>query len=374
MKFRSAFAPVSAAILGVSLVPAAPGQATTPATPQQYAQTNLVSNVSGQAAVTDPNLVNAWGLSRSSNGDWWVADTGTGLSTLYDGTTGKITPLVVTIPSSNPQEIPHGLPTGTIFNGSTGFALASGKPAIFLFCTLDGTISGWNPSVAPTNAVIKVNEKGASTFTGLTMAEAKIDGVTSSYLYAADFQKGRIAVYDVNFKHTAAIEKKLASMPLAEGYAPYNIQNLGGNLYIALAKKNSNGRDDAGAGLGEVVVISPEGELLQVFEYGSYFNAPWGLAIAPSDFGAYSHDVLVGNFGDGTILAFDPVTGKFKGKLEDSKKKPIVIPGLWALSVGNNTELGGSATSVFFAAGPNGEQDGLFGTLSALSNPAGNDQ
>lgn len=268
---------------------------------------------------------------------------------------------------------PNGSPTGTVFNGTTGFQIAPGKSAIFLFATQDGTISGWNPGVNPTKAVIAVKEKGSSYF-GLTMATVKYHGVFSTYLYAADFDRKRIAVFDTSFRHVTEIERRLNSIEIPEGFAPFNIQNLGGNLYVTIVKKGADGNELHQKGLGAVGVVTPEGRLVQVFETGEFFNAPWGLAIAPSDFGAYSRDVLVGNVGSGTILAFDPVTGKFEGKLEDKTKAPLVIPGPWALSVGNGTEAGGSATSVFFSAGPNNEQDGLFGSLSALSNPLGNDQ
>jgi uncharacterized protein (TIGR03118 family) len=362
----------TAVTLSMTLAAPAFSQASAP-TSKQYAQTNLVSDLSGNAEVTDPNLRDAWGVSRSSTGDWWISDNVTGLSTLYSGTTGAITPLVVTIPPADPNKNSTGSPTGTVFNGGGGFPVAPGKNAIFLFATQDGTISGWNPGANPTKAIIAVKEKGSSYF-GLTQAQVVHDGVSSTYLYAADFGKGRIAVFDSNFKHVTEIERRIDSIRIPEGFAPFNIQNLGGNLYVAIVKKGADGNEVHKNGLGAVGVVTPEGRLVQIFETGDFFNAPWGLAIAPSDFGAYSHDVLVGNFGSGTILAFDPVTGKFKGKLEDKTGAPLVIPGLWALSVGNGTAAGGPATSVFFSAGPNNEQDGLFGALTALSNPLGNDQ
>ena len=360
----------AATALAAALASSASAQATF--NPNQYAQTNLVSDLSG-AAVTDINLRNPWGVSRSSSSPWWVSDNAAGVATLYSGTTGAITPLVVTIPPADPSTNAHGSPTGTIFNGTTGFTVASGKPALFLFATLDGTISGWNPGVQPTTAVITAKDKG-SVYTGLTMATVEDHGVSATYLYAADFGKRRIAVFDTNFRHVSEIEREISRIRLPEDFSPYNIQNLGGNLYVTVAKKGSNGRDEHAPGLGAVAILNPEGRLIQIFETGNFLNAPWGLAIAPSDFGAYSHDVLVGNFGDGTIAAFDPITGRFKGKLEDKNRATLTIPGLWALSVGSSTASGGPATSVFFSAGPNGEQDGLFGSLTALSNPSGNDQ
>ena len=281
---------------------------TAPQPPREYAVTPLVTNVSGGAPVTDPGLVNPWGLSRSSTGDWWVSDNTSGLSTLYDGT-GKITPLVVTIPTGDSSASSTGSPTGTVFNGTTDFAVAPGKPADFLFATEDGTISGWNPGAAPTAAIIEVNEKQASVFKGLTIAQARVGGVLGNYLYVADFRQARVAVYTGSFAHATELEQAIAKTPIPAGYAPFNVQNLGGNIYVTLAKQDAAKHDQVrGAGQGLVAVITPEGKLIQIFEAGPWFNAPWGVAIASGDFGAFSHDVLVGNFGDGTVMAFNPVT------------------------------------------------------------------
>lgn len=372
MLSRFLAATAAASTLALTFAPTLLSQAPT-YTSKQYGQTNLVSDLSGNAAVTDPNLRNPWGISRSSGGDWWISDNVTGLSTLYSGSTGAITPLVVTIPPADPNKTPTGSPTGTIFNGGGGFNIAPGKSSIFLFATQDGTISGWNPGVNPNKAVIAVKEKGSSFF-GLTTAQVEYHGVSSTYLYVADFGKSRIAVFDTNFKHAEEIEERIAHIPVPEGYAAFNVQNLGGNIYVAVAKKGPDGSEVHQDGLGIVAVLSPDGRLIQVFQTGNFLNAPWGLAIAPSDFGAFSHDLLVGNFGSGKVIAFDPITGQFKGNLQDKTGAPLVIPGVWALSVGNGTANGGPATSVFFSAGPNYEQDGLFGSLTALANPSGNDQ
>ncbi len=339
---------------------------------QQYTQTNLVSNLSG-AAVTDPNLVNAWGLARSSTGDWWVSDNGPGLSTLYDGT-GKIAPLVVTIPPSDPTVSPTGTPTGTVFNGTPDFALAPGKPALFLFATEDGTISGWNPGANPTKAIIVVNDGQKSVFKGLTIGQARIHGTWANYLYAANFRKGQVSVYDASFHFIDEIEDNFSRFHAPEGFAPFNVQNIGGNIYVAYAKQDSVKHDEVdGEGLGFVAVFRPDGHLLQVLEPGPWFNAPWGLTAAPSDFGSYSHDVLIGNFGSGEILAFDPVDGKFRGRLRDATNNPIKIQGLWGLSFGNGAAAG-PATTLYFAAGPDGETNGLFGSLTAIQNTAGSDR
>jgi len=340
---------------------------------QHYKQTNLVSDMPGVAAVHDPNLVNAWGLSRSSTSPWWVADNGTGLSTLYSAT-GSIVPLVVTIPPSDPTS-PPGTPTGTIFNGGTGFELKKGFPAVFLFATEDGTISGWNPKVDATHAVIKVNLKSKSVFKGMTMATVDVPFFgPQSFLYVADFRKGRVQIYDSNFHHVPEMEELFDDDSLPPGFAPFNVQDIGGNIYVSFAQQDSDKHDEVdGAGLGYVDVFSPEGRLLRRLQHGPWFNAPWGLTQAPTDFGSASHDILVGQFGSGEILVFNPVTGKFKGRLHDSSDQPIKIDGLWGLSFGNDATAG-PATTLYFAAGPNHEQDGLFGTITAVENVQGNDQ
>jgi uncharacterized protein (TIGR03118 family) len=365
--------------LALAVTPFTVAQQKYPSSPEpleQFTQTNLVSNIPGVAPVTDANLANAWGLSRSSGGDWWVSDNTSGLSTLYSGTTGAITPLVVTIPPSDPNSASTGSPTGTIFNGTTDFALAPGKPALFLFATEDGTISGWNPGVAATKAVIAVNEGSQSVFKGLTVAQASLQGgPLHNYLYVADFRKGSVAVYNAAFKHVSAIEAAFAKFPAEEGFAPFNVQNIGGNIYVAYAKQDHLKHDEIdGANQGFVAVFRPDGTAIQTFQRGNWFNAPWGLTMAPSDFGAYSHDILVGNFGSGEILAFDPASGRYIGTMRDANNKIIQIQGLWGISFGNGTAAGGPATTLFFGAGPNQEANGLFGTITPNQNTSGNDQ
>jgi uncharacterized protein (TIGR03118 family) len=218
---------------------------------QHYKQTNLISNIPGMAVATDPNLVNPWGISRSSGSPWWVSDNGQGVSTLYTGA-GAINPLVVTIPAADSGS---GTPTGTIFNGSQDFQLAPGKPALFLFVTEDGTLSGWNPGVQPTSAVIKVNTHGASVFKGMAVATVADRAGSANYLYVADFKKGRIRVYDTNFSPISMRGDAFRDERVPKGFAPFNIQNIGGNLYVAFAKQDSAKHDEvAGAGLGWVSV------------------------------------------------------------------------------------------------------------------------
>ncbi len=344
---------------------------------QHYKQTNLVSDMPGVAATTDPNLVNAWGMSRGSSTPWWISDNGTGLTTLYDGT-GAVKNLVVTIPGADGSS---GTPTGQVFNGTSDFQLAPGKPALFIFVTEDGTVSGWNPGVSPTAAQIEVNTNSASVFKGVALATASTaSGATANYLYVADFRKGHVNVYDASFRRARLGDDAFEDESIPRGFAPFNVQNIGGNLYVAFAQQDSAKHDEVdGAGLGYVDVFSPSGRLLHRLQHGQWFNAPWGMAQAPTDFGANSHNILVGQFGSGQILVFDPVTGKFKGPLYDATNNPIVIDGLWGIAFGSgalsptNAPTSGPSNTLFFTAGPNGEVNGLFGNITAIENVLGGD-
>jgi uncharacterized protein (TIGR03118 family) len=370
---------------------------------QHYTQTNLVSNESGVAPVTDPQLINPWGISRGSGSPWWVSDERTGLSTLYNGAGAKQS-LIVTIPpaDANNKKTPTGTPTGTIFNGSqTDFLLAPGKPAVFLFSTNDGTISGWNPGVAATLAVIVAKTTDGSSYTGLT--SAFING--KPFLYAANFNKGRVDVYDNAF-HVVQLSKEhfnqdssnsdghsagnpFVDEQLPRGYVPFNVQAIGNNIVVtyALHEEGSQFETD-GPDLGFVDIYSSTGQLLQRLEHGDWLNAPWGVALAPLDFGRFSHDLLIGQFaggGDtqssGFIAAYDLTTGKFDGLLQDASGKPLAINGVWALSPGNvspnnNDAAAAPAAQVYFTAGPNHTTGGLLGYLTAVSAELteGNDQ
>ncbi len=335
---------------------------------QQYQQTNLVSDISGFGATTiDPHLKNPWGITRGTTTPWWVSDNRTGFSTLYDGKGDKFplppaAPLVVTILSSNPQS-PTGTPTGAVFNGSTDFAITPGNPALFIFVSLDGTISAWSPKLAdPTVAMVKVPGSANSVLTGATIAQIGDDRL----LYVADLKEGKIKVYDTNFDPVETGREAFEDDDIPQGFAPFNVQNIGGNLYVAYAQQNQAKNFVVfGAGLGFVDVFSPRGRLLLRLEHGDQFNAPWGLTLAPSDFGSFSHKVIVGQFGSGEILAFDAVTGRFEGRLRDPSDNPIVIDGLWGISFGAgqpSPQTSGPANTLFFAAGP------TWGTM-AFSEP-----
>lgn len=367
---------------------------------QHYTQTNLVSNTSGVAPVTDPQLVNPWGLSRSSGSPWWISDNATGLSTLYNGAGAKQA-LVVTIPQADPnnKNTPQGTPTGTIANSSsTDFLLAPGKPAAFLFSTIDGTIAGWNPTVAvaqgsappSTQAVTVAKTTDGSSYTGLT--SAFIDG--KRYLYAANFTKGRVDVFDNAFQPVDLSkkqfnqdsanhgngEKPFADEKLPSFYVPFNVQAIGNDIVVTFVLHEDGSRFETdGPGLGYVDIFTSTGQLLQRLEHGDWLNAPWGVALAPLDFGRFSHDLLIGQFAgggetqsSGFIAAYDLATGKFDGLLEDASGKPLAINGIWALSPGNvspanNDAAGAPATEMYFTAGPNHGSGGLFGYLAAVS-------
>jgi uncharacterized protein (TIGR03118 family) len=336
---------------------------------QHYTQTNLVSDLSGTATTTDPNLKNAWGLVRSAGSPWWVANNGTGTSTLYNGagvpqpqpTTANptATPLVVTIPPPKNGTGP-ATPTGIVFNGTaTDFLLAPGKQALFIFVTEDGTISGWNPGVNP-NAVLEVdNSKKGAVYKGATISE--LHGV--HYLYVTNFHSGRVEVYDTSFKRVHLSEERFDDDCLRDGFAPFNIQAIGKNIFVTYAKQDSDKHDDVpGAGLGFVDVFSSSGRLRAHLQHGPWLNSPWGVVQAPGEFGEFSHSLLIGNFGSGQIAAYNPVTLKFEGLVRNPDDSVLTINGLWALSFGNGGAAGPS-TTLFFSAGLNDEADGLFGTL-----------
>jgi uncharacterized protein (TIGR03118 family) len=313
-------------------------------------------------------------VSRSSGSPWWISDNGTGLSTLYDGT-GAAKSLVVTIPPDDPSVNPLGSPTGTVFNPTPGFELTAGNAAtkaVFMFVSEDGTISGWNPGVNPTSAVIKVHTKSASVFKGMALASTQTAAGSATFLYSADFRQGRVAVYDTNFNRVHLGEDAFQDEEIPNGYAPFNVQNIGGDLYVTFARQDAARHDqENGAGLGYVDVFSASGQLLRRFEHGDWLNAPWGLALASGDFGIYSHDLLVGQFGSGNIAVYDPQTGKFLGMLEDATNTPLAIDGLWALSFGSDG-TSGPATTLYFTAGSDNEQHGQFGTITPVENTLGN--
>ena len=345
----------------------ASGFASSLAAQNAYIVRNLTSDIPDLADYTDPNLKGAWGISESSSSPFWISDAGTGLSTLYTSS-GSVLPVVVTIPPSKTSGVTAtGSPTGTVYNSTTGFAIASGEAAAFIFATLDGTISGWNKSVNATEAQVMVDNSAAgAVYTGLAIGT----NGSNTYLYAADFSKGTIDVFDSTYA-AVTLPNAFQDANLPAGYAPFNIQNLAGNLYVAYALQDTAKTFvTPGAGDGYVDVYSTAGSLMDRLITGgssSKLNAPWGLAIASTGFGGYASDLLVGNFGDGTVNVYNPTTGAYVATLNNVDGTPIVIPGVWALQVGNGGS-GGDANAVYFTAGipgPDMGNHGLFGRLQA---------
>jgi uncharacterized protein (TIGR03118 family) len=316
----------------------------------------LVGDAAGAAPGTDATLVNGWGLSAGPTTPWWVSDNGTNASTLYNASGAKQA-LTVAVP---------GAPTGTVFNGSaTDFVVSqNGKSgaARFLFATEGGTILGWSPAVNGTTAIPGVDNSAAgAVYKGLTTVGDK--------LYATDFHNGRVDVFDAAFKPVTAA---FTDPKLPKGYAPFGIQTLAGSIFVTYAKQDDARKDDvAGNGFGYVDQYTPDGQLVARVASGGRKNAPpnapWGLALAPASFGVFSGDLLIGNFGNGRISAYqDRGGGKwvFKGQLRRGDQTIVTIDGLWAVAFGNGS-AGGPTTSLYFAAGPGGEAHGLFGSITA---------
>ena len=330
-----------------------------------YEQHNLVSDGAVPADLVDAALVNAWGLVASGTSPWWVADNGADLSTLYNGNTGAKQALTVSVP---------GAPTGVVFNGGTGFAVSNGTataPARFIFATEEGTILGWSPAVALTQAVVAVdNSAGGAVYKGLAIAST----AAGDRLYAANFHAGTVDVFDAGFHPVSA---GFSDVALPSGYAPFGIRNLGGTIYVTYALQDADKKDDvAGVGHGFVNAFDTDGHLLRRVASRGRLNSPWGLALAPADFGQFGGNLLVGNFGDGHINAFDlqrfEANGELqeRGQLHAANGPPVTIDGLWALAFGNGASAG-PTNALFFTAGPFDEEHGLFGKLVVTSPPAG---
>jgi uncharacterized protein (TIGR03118 family) len=328
-----------------------------------FRQINLDSNIPGLARVTDPNLVNPWGISFSPTGAFWFGDNGTSVSDVVGGN-GSLLPVVVKIPGAGGG---LGVPTGTVYNGSFGFAIQKNgvsAPAHFLFASEDGTISAWNPNVDDASALVVIDNssKGAD-YKGLAIA-TNSNGQT--FLYAADFGRGEIDVFDQNF-HQVSTGGSFTDPNIPVGYAPFNLQNINGHLFVTYAKQEPGDNEAVpGAGEGYIDIFSPSGNLEQRLASGGPLNAPWGMAVAPTSFGSLAGSLLVGNNGDGHISAYNINSDAYLGQLTDSAGDPIAINGLWGLTVGND-HLAGNSQTLFFAAGMNWGQDGLFGAIQNLA-------
>ena len=327
-----------------------------------FVQTNLVADTSGVAAHMDSNLVNAWGISFGPSGPFWIADNGKGVSTLYDGSGATAGAPVPVPPPTGSSAV--STPTGTVFNGNSSEFLVGGPgtSAFFLFATEDGTISGWDGGAS---AVLKVDNSASGTvYKGLALATQG----TSDFLYATDFNHGQVDVFNSSFQPAGTFTDSTLTN---QGFAPFGIQNIGGNLFVTFAKQDAAKHDDVAApGNGFIDVFKPDGTMIKRLVSNGPLDSPWGLALAPASFGPFAGDLLVGNFGDGGINAFNPNTGASLGPLTDPSGHPIHIDGLWGLAVGNGAGAGDPNT-LYFTAGPAHESHGLFGSLQALTTLPG---
>jgi uncharacterized protein (TIGR03118 family) len=319
-----------------------------------FVQTNLISDVPGLAQVTDPSLVNPWGIAGSSVGSFVFADNNSGLATANSATFPAV---------DVAGRGWTGSPTGAVFNPGHSFAIANGNisaPSVLLFASEDGTISGWNPFVSADKTIVAFNNSlpgNGPVYTGLTLGNT----ASGTFLYVANFRAGAIDVFDQSL-HPVSWPGAFSDPNLPPGYVPFNIQDVGSSLYVTFTQQNGGQYDrSTGAGNGYVDRFDVHGQLEQRLASQGPLDAPWGVAVAPSNFGPFAGAVLVGNFGNGRINAFDPNSGDFLGTLADPSGDPITVPGLWSLRIGNDGV--GASTSLFFTAGIGAEQAGLFGML-----------
>jgi uncharacterized protein (TIGR03118 family) len=343
--------------IALILVPPTPAGAGGKHGDNEFRRVDVVADQPGVARLTDPNLVNAWGIAAGPATPLWVADNGTNVSTIYPGVRPEdvtISPLVVNTATDGP--------TGIVFNPTEGFKVG-GQRALFIFDSEAGDITGWAPGVPPpppsTMAQPAAHVDGAI-FKGLAL----VDTGHGAFLYAADFHNARIDVFDDTFHQVRTRPGAFRDRRIPKGFAPFNVQEINGKLYVTYAKQDADAEDEvAGAGLGFVDVYSPHGTLLQRLVRRGRLNAPWGLTIAPKGFGRFGGDILVGNFGgQGRINAYDARTGAFRGTLRDEHHRPIAIDGLWGLRFGNGVT--GTPGTLIFSAGPADEEHGLLGFIT----------
>jgi len=357
MKAGFLYLPVARIILAASTISIAAHGAT------NFVQKNLVADTAGVADNTDPNLLGTWGMSASPTSPFWVSNTTNGTSTLYN-TLGVPSATVVNVPPSAARAGATGLPTGQVWNGLGTFAVATGRVPNFIFATLDGTISGWNSALG-TTAILKIdnNSKGA-VYTGLAIGTSS----QGPALYAANFGQGTIDVFDGNWE-PLKVWGGFIDRDLPTGMSPANIQRFGRRLYVTYAMPDGAGGFVFGAGSGMVNIFDLDGRLIQrLIPNNKTMNAPWGVAVAGANFGVFSYSLLVGNFGDGTISAFDLDTGDYIGTMQDGQGNNLSIDGLWGIQFGSGTTNGGDATALYFGAAPNYGAHGLFGSLKPAAD------
>jgi len=329
-----------------------------------YVATSLVSNLNTPGnpylgSNVDPLLVNAWGIAFNPQGFVWVANNGTSTSTLYDGN-GVAQTLVVALPAGTAGT---AAPTGIVFNSTPGFPVTQAGltgTSAFIFVGEAGTVSAWSPAVNMTNAIKVVDGAAQSkVYKGLAIATQ----AGAPQLYAADFHNGVVDVFDANFAPVVRAGAFIDNT-LPAGYAPFGIQAIGNQIFVAYAMQDASAHDEvAGAGVGAVDVFDTAGNLVKrLISPGGKLNAPWGMTMAPANFGPFSNALLVGNFGDGKINAFDAVTGASLGTLTNPAGAAIAIDGLWGIAFGNGINAQPTST-LFYAAGPNDEKNGVYGRI-----------
>jgi len=335
-----------------------------------FTQSNLVSDGSVPAHTTDTQLINPWGIAIGQQTPFWINTAGTGLSEVYDSGGNK--QFVVQVPPAGGQTNP-GSPAGIAFNPSTtDFIIPHSTAALFVFGSLDGSISAWNASLTNAQIVVDGSSNGTSlgnVYTGLAIE----NNGTASYILAANFAQNAIDVYDNEFAHIT-LAGHFVDPAVPQGFAPFNVHVLNNQIYVMYAMQPAGGGPAVpGAGAGYVSVFDVNGNLLHHAIAGGHLNAPWGIALAPASFGAFGSDLLVGNFGDGTINAFDPTTFAFKGTLQNAAGNPIQNDNLWEILFGQNGT--GDPNTLYFSAGVNNERGGLFGAITAAGPaPAGDFQ
>ena len=351
--------PLALPALTASAATAAPPKAPPSAAQPGFTETDVVSDIPDRAALTDADVVNAWGLALSPTSPLWVANNGTNSATLYAGGAngGAVTKVPLRV------AIPGGAPTGQAFNDTASFVVtgpAGSGPARFLFVSEGGEVTGWSPAAAPTDAIVAAHSHGA-VYKGLALLHTD----AGPFLLATDFRRGRIDVYDGQFRRVELPAPLFTDRRLPHGYAPFNVAVLGDGIYVSYAKQSPGGVDEVdGLGLGFVDKYNAFGLLTRRVASRGTLNAPWGLALAPASFGSLAGHLLVGNFGDGRIGAYDS-SGGFDGQLLDAAGHPMAIDGLWALLPG--TANTGGTDAVWFSAGPGEEEHGLVGLIRPAS-------
>jgi uncharacterized protein (TIGR03118 family) len=347
----SAIAAIGLAVFASACKDKATGNLVAPIANRGFLVTPLVADVATfNAKTVDPLVVNPWGIVFGSTGNLWVSNNGSGTATVYDAAGNKQN-LTVAIPT--PNSATGGSPTGVIANSTSDFLIGANGPALFIFAAEDGVISAWNSALTNAQVVVDRSDRNA-VYKGIAMAS---DG-GANFIYATDFHNGHVDKFNSSFGFVTSF----TDPNIPAGFAPFGIANIGGKLFVSYAKQLApdNVDDEKGVGNGFIDIFNPDGTLSGRFVSNGSLNSPWGMVVAPAGFGGFAGAVLVGNFGDGRIGAYDANSGAFLGFLNDLNAIPLVIDGLWGLSFGP----GAAATTLYFASGPNDEAHGLVGTIT----------